>query len=79
MGLLVLNGLIHFQEDIVLVLYPIILLTETVSWRCSVEKRVTRNFTNTTGKHLSQSFFKKVTSCRAAALLKKEIPAKVFS
>ena len=42
--------------------------------RCSIKKRVLRNFTEFTGKHLCQSlFFKKVLGLSPATLLKKRL------
>ena len=51
---------------------------EAVIWRCSV-KKVFRNFTKFTGKHLCQSlFFNKVAGRRTAFLLKKRLWHRCF-
>ena len=51
---------------------------EAVIWRCSV-KKVFRNFTKFTGKHLCQSlFFNKTAGLGAATLLKKRLWQRCF-
>ena len=47
--------------------------------RCSIRKRVLRNFAKFTGKHLCQSFFfNKVAGLRPATLLKKRLWHRYF-
>ena len=62
--------------------FPLLLLSETRHWRCSVGKGVVRNFTKFTGKHLCQSlYFNKVAGLRPEAcnFIKIETLAQVFS